>query len=99
VPCGHHHGEHCVKGDATTYLEECTASLNSFERKEVRPMAMKITEECISCGACESECPVEAISEGDTIYVIDPEVCVECVGYYDTSQCVEVCPVDCIIKA
>jgi ferredoxin len=62
-------------------------------------MAMKITEECISCEACESECPVEAISEGDTIYVIDPEVCVECVGYYDSSQCVEVCPVDCIVKA
>jgi ferredoxin len=62
-------------------------------------MAMKITEDCISCGACEAECPVEAISEGDTLYIIDPDVCVECVGYHDTSQCVEVCPADCIIKA
>ena len=62
-------------------------------------MALKITEECISCAACESECPVEAISEGDDIFVIDPEVCVECEGYFDTSQCVEVCPVDCIEKA
>ena len=62
-------------------------------------MAMKITEECISCGACEADCPVDAISEGDTQYVIDLDVCVECVGYHDTSQCVEVCPVDCITKA
>ena len=37
-------------------------------------MAMSITEECISCGACEPDCPVEAISEGDTIYVIDANV-------------------------
>lgn len=62
-------------------------------------MAMKISEECISCGACEADCPVDAISEGDTQYVIDPDVCVECVGYHDTSQCVDVCPVDCISKA
>jgi ferredoxin len=61
-------------------------------------MAMKITDECISCGACEPTCPVNAISEGD-IYVIDPELCVECVGHFDSSQCVEACPVDCIIKA
>jgi ferredoxin len=63
-------------------------------------MAMKIIgDDCISCGACEPECPVEAISEGDSYYVIDPDVCVECEGYFDTSQCVEVCPVDCIEKA
>ena len=63
-------------------------------------MAMQIDcDECISCGACEPECPVEAISEGDDCYIIDPDVCVECEGYYDTSQCVEVCPVDCISKA
>jgi len=62
-------------------------------------MAMKITEECISCGACEPECPVSAISEGDEIYIIDPAVCVECKGHYDSPRCVEVCPVDCIVKA
>jgi ferredoxin len=62
-------------------------------------MAMKITDECISCGACEPECPTEAISEGDDIYVIDPNLCVECVGHFDSSQCVEVCPVECIVKA
>jgi ferredoxin len=69
------------------------------ERKEVKRMALKITDECISCGACEPECPVEAISEGDEYFVIDPDLCVECEGYFDTSQCVEVCPVDCIEKA
>ena len=62
-------------------------------------MAMKITDECIACGACEPECPVEAISEGDAIYVIDPAVCVECEGYFETNQCVAVCPVECIVQA
>jgi ferredoxin len=61
-------------------------------------MAMSITEECISCGACEPDCPVEAISESDTIYVIDPNLCVECEGYNDSPQCVDVCPVECIVK-
>jgi len=60
-------------------------------------MALKITEECISCGACEPECPNEAISEGEEIYTIDPDKCTECVGAYDSSRCVEVCPVDCCV--
>lgn len=59
---------------------------------------MLINEECISCGACISECPNDAISEGDEIYVINPDLCTECVGFYDEPQCVEVCPVDCIVK-
>ncbi len=57
-------------------------------------MAFIITDECIACGACESECPNEAISEGDDIYVIEPSKCTECVGFYDTQQCYEVCPVE-----
>jgi ferredoxin len=57
-------------------------------------MAYKITEDCISCGACEPECPNEAISEGETIYVIDPDKCTECVGAYESSRCADVCPVD-----
>ena len=61
-------------------------------------MAYKITEECINCGACEPECPNNAISEGDEIYVIDPNRCTECVGHFDTPQCVAVCPVECIPK-
>lgn len=60
-------------------------------------MAYIITEECILCGACEPECPNEAISEGETLYEIDPERCTECVGHYDESQCALVCPVDCCI--
>jgi ferredoxin len=57
-------------------------------------MAYKITEECISCGACEPECPNKAISEGDSSYVIDFNKCSECVGFFDSSKCAEVCPVD-----
>jgi len=57
-------------------------------------MAYKITDECISCGACEPECPNIAISEGDTTYVIDPAKCTECVGSYQSSRCAAVCPVN-----
>jgi ferredoxin len=60
-------------------------------------MAYKITEECISCGACEPECANEAISEGDDTYVIDPNKCTECVGNYESPKCAEVCPVDCCV--
>ena len=49
-------------------------------------MAYKITEDCISCGACAADCPVEAISEGD-IYKIDPETCISC------GACADSCPV------
>ena len=59
-------------------------------------MATVITSECINCGACEPECPNGAISQGEEIYEIDPALCTECVGHFDTPQCVEVCPVDCI---
>jgi ferredoxin len=54
-------------------------------------LAHRITDECISCGACASECPVEAISEGDEIYVIDADTCTDC------GSCVEVCPVEAIL--
>jgi ferredoxin len=60
-------------------------------------MALYITDECINCDVCEPECPNEAISAGDEIYEIDPNLCTECVGHYETSQCIEVCPVDCIL--
>ena len=59
-------------------------------------MALIITDECINCDVCEPECPNEAISQGAEIYVIDPARCTQCVGHFDTPQCVEVCPVDCI---
>ncbi len=60
-------------------------------------MAFLITDECISCGACEPECPNAAIVEGETIYDVLPEKCTECVGSFDTQQCVEICPVDCCL--
>ncbi len=59
-------------------------------------MALKITDACINCDICEPECPNEAIAMGEVIYEIDPERCTECVGHYDTPQCQQVCPVDCI---
>ena len=59
-------------------------------------MALIITDECINCDVCEPECPNGAITQGIEIYVIDPDKCTECVGHFDTPQCVEVCPVDCI---
>ncbi len=61
-------------------------------------MALLIDDECINCDVCEPECPNGAISQGEDIYVIDPELCTECVGHHETAQCVEVCPVDCIGK-
>jgi len=59
-------------------------------------MALMITDQCINCDVCEPECPNEAISQGEEIYVIDPHRCTECVGHYDEPQCRKVCPVDCI---
>ena len=56
-------------------------------------MAHKITEECLACGTCIDECPNEAISEGDDIYVIDPEKCDDC------ETCVEACPSEAIVPA
>jgi len=57
-------------------------------------MAYMINEECINCGACEPECPNQAISAGEEIYEIDPSKCTECVGHFDEQQCAAVCPVD-----
>ncbi|NLK70400.1 MAG: 4Fe-4S binding protein [Clostridiales bacterium] len=50
-------------------------------------MAYKINDDCINCGTCESECPVNCISAGDDKYVIDAETCIEC------GACADVCPV------
>ena len=59
-------------------------------------MALIITDECINCDVCVPACPNDAISAGETIYVIEPSLCTECVGHFDKPQCQEVCPVDCI---
>lgn len=60
-------------------------------------MATMITNDCINCGACEPECPNGAISEGDDIYVIDPKLCTECVGFHGDEACQSVCPVECCV--
>jgi NAD-dependent dihydropyrimidine dehydrogenase PreA subunit len=57
-------------------------------------MATMIANDCINCGACEPECPNNAISQGPTIFVIDPKLCTECVGFHDYEACAAVCPVD-----
>ena len=60
-------------------------------------MTLKIMDECISCGACEFECPNAAIYCGDEHYEIDPKKCTKCAGVFDGSQCTMVCPVGCIV--
>ena len=50
-------------------------------------MAYKISDECIACGACAAECPVEAISEKDGKYEINADECIEC------RACADTCPV------
>ena len=51
-------------------------------------MAYKITDDCIACGACAADCPVEAITEGDGKFVIDADTCIDC------GNCAETCPVE-----
>jgi ferredoxin len=61
-------------------------------------MALMINDTCTACDACLPECPNDAITEGNPIYVIDPLKCTECVGAKDEPQCRLVCPVsDCIV--
>lgn len=56
-------------------------------------MATKITDECISCGACEAECPEGAITQGPDIYQVDPAKCTDC------HACVDVCPTGACVPA
>ena len=51
-------------------------------------MAYFITEICINCGACESECPASCISSGEDAYIVDEDACIDC------GACANVCPVD-----
>lgn len=60
-------------------------------------MSLLINDECINCDVCEPECPNDAITQGDEIYEIDPNLCTECVGHFDEPTCIAVCPVDCIL--
>jgi len=75
-------------------------------------LAVKITEECIACGACEAECPNDAIYEAGKDWIIGgetkpslndehtyivPDKCTECVGFHDEPQCIPACPTEAII--
>lgn len=60
-------------------------------------MATYITDACINCDACVAECPNEAISPGDDIYIIDPNLCNECVGFHGSEACQAVCPAECCL--
>jgi ferredoxin len=62
-----------------------------------RPLATLITDDCINCGACEPECPNDAISAGDLVYVIEPALCTECVGFHAEEACQVACPVKCCV--
>ena len=56
-------------------------------------MAFKIEDSCINCGACAAECPGDAISQGDTQFIIDEDVCIDC------GNCANVCPVGAPVQA
>lgn len=60
-------------------------------------MSLKITDLCVNCDVCEPVCPNQAIALGSEIYEIAPQRCTECVGHFEVPQCVEVCPVECIV--
>lgn len=60
-------------------------------------MAYKITSDCNNCGACEPECPNNAISSGSDVFEINALLCTECVGFHGKPQCADVCPVDACI--
>lgn len=60
-------------------------------------MALMINENCTACDACRPACPNEAISAGESLFVIDALRCTECVGAHDEPQCKLVCPADCIV--
>ena len=59
-------------------------------------MALLINDLCVNCDVCAPVCPNAAISQGLTIYDIDPSRCTQCIGHFDEPQCVIVCPVECI---
>jgi ferredoxin len=56
-------------------------------------MSYMVTAECVSCAACEFECPTRAITQGPSQYRIDPTTCIECEGYFPVPRCTWVCPV------
>jgi len=60
-------------------------------------MALMIASDCVNCDVCEPECPNTAIYMGEEIYIINCDLCTECVGHYDSPVCIDICPADCIV--
>jgi ferredoxin len=60
-------------------------------------MALAINELCVNCWACEPLCPNQAIQEAKPHFLIDADLCSECLGDYDRPQCAEICPIECAI--
>jgi NAD-dependent dihydropyrimidine dehydrogenase PreA subunit len=72
------------------FIENALAALTILQERERYDMAYKISDECVNCGSCDSECPVEAISEKDNARWIDPAKCTDC------GTCAAVCPAEAI---
>jgi len=53
-------------------------------------MAHKINDNCINCGSCPPECPVDCIGVVGGKHVIDQDICIDC------GACAPVCPVEAI---
>jgi ferredoxin len=60
-------------------------------------VAFEINELCVNCWACEALCPNHAIREAKPHFIIDPQLCTECLGDYDDPQCAAICPIECAI--
>jgi len=54
-------------------------------------MSFKISEDCFCCGMCVRVCKNNAIVEGESQYVIDPDLCTECVGWFKSPRCTSIC--------
>ncbi len=79
-----------------TYAVGGAGPLGGPRAPQPHDVSLRINELCVNCDVCEPACPNQAIAMGETIYVIDPARCTECVGHFDEPQCVVVCPVECI---
>jgi NAD-dependent dihydropyrimidine dehydrogenase PreA subunit len=72
-------------------LKKMWYNTNINEKRRYQPMAHKISDECVACGACADTCPVGAIALGDAgIYEVNADACIDC------GACEDGCPVGAI---
>lgn len=72
--------------------------LQSLQQTGGECMPIRITQDCVNCAACVDVCPNGGITQGRSVYVINQDLCTECVGFFSYQRCVEVCPIDCCIR-